>query len=118
MFMLTVVALLLSLGLLAWVLQLRMQLVRLERETARLAESVALQAPPALREAPGTPMRISIEILNPVELARKESWFAGAFGSLTPALLRRIVYARTLTIMQQQLEQFHVKADVRLTGDA
>ena len=69
-----------------------------------------------VRDAAGQPMLLTVEILNPVELARKESWFAGAFGSLTPGLLRRIVYARTLKIMQQQLLQFDVKADVQLLG--
>ena len=108
--------LLVSLGLLVWILQLRTRLAKLETQAKVLAESVGA-LPVAARDPTGRPMLLTIEILNAVELARKESWFAGAFGSLTPALLKRIVYTRTRTIMQQQLLQFDVKADVQLLGD-
>ena len=117
MIFLTVITLLVSIGLLAWVLKLRQQLAVLEAQSKVTAARLGT-APVAVRDAAGKPMLLTIEILNPVELARKESWFAGAFGSLTPTLLRRIVYARTLVIMQEQLLQFDVKADVQLLGDA
>lgn len=117
MVFLTVITLLVSIGLLAWVLKLRQRLAVLEAQSNALAARLGT-TPVAMRDTAGKPMLLTIEILNPVELARKESWFAGAFGSLTPTLLRRIVYARTLTIMQDQLLQFDVKADVQLFGDA
>lgn len=117
MIFLTTITLLFSAGLLTWGLSLRARLAALEKQSQALAANLG-SAPAATAAAAGKPMRITIEILNPVELARKESWFAGAFGSLTPTLLRRIVYARTLTIMEQQLLQFDVKADVQLQGDA
>lgn len=116
MIFLTVITLLVSLGLLAWVMKLRARLALLEVQSNALASRLGA-APAAVRDTAGKPMLLTIEILNPVELARKESWFAGAFGSLTPTLLRRIVYARTLTIMQDQLLQFDVKADVQLLGE-
>ena len=112
---LAVIALLVSLGLLIWALMLRRQLATLETQCRALADRLG-SGPAVVRDAAGQPMLLTVEILNPVELARKESWFAGAFGSLTPGLLRRIVYARTLKIMQQQLLQFDVKADVQLLG--
>ncbi|TXI82945.1 MAG: hypothetical protein E6Q40_11765 [Cupriavidus sp.] len=116
MIFLTVLTLILSSGLLAWVLKLRARLAVLEAQTQDL--STRLGSAPAVKgDSSGKPMLLTIEILNPVELARKESWFAGAFGALTPALLRRIVYAKTLVIMQEQLLQFDVKADVQLQGD-
>ena len=116
MIFLTVVTLVLSLGLLAWALKLRSQLAALEAQSTALGSQLG-SVPPAKNDSTGKPMLLTIEILNPVELARKESWFAGAFGTLTPTLLRRIVYTRTLTIMQDQLLQFDVKADVQLQGD-
>lgn len=117
MIFLTVITLFFSLGLLAWALKLRARLIVLEAQSNALSARLG-GAPPAKSDSSGKPMRLTIEILNPIELARKESWFAGAFGTLTPALLRRIVYARTLTIMQDQLLLFDVKADVQLQGDA
>lgn len=116
MIFLTVFTLVVSLGLLAWALKLRARLAALERRSNELSARVG-SLPPARSDSAGKPMRLTIEILNPIELARKESWFAGAFGTLTPALLRRIVYTRTLTIMQEQLLQFDVKADVQLQGE-
>lgn len=117
MIFLTVLALIISLGLLAWVLKLRAQLAALEARSNELGARVG-SLPPARGDSGGKPMLLTIEILNPIELARKESWFAGAFGTVTPALLRRIVYAKTLVIMQEQLLHFDVKADVQLQGEA
>lgn len=117
MVFLTVITLLVSLGLLAWVVKLRTRLATLEAQASALASRLGTMPAP-MRDTSGKPMFLTIEILNPVELARKESWFAGAFASLTPTLLKRIVYARTLTIMQDQLLQFDVKADVQIFGDA
>lgn len=118
MLTLTVVLLVLNLvglGLLLW----RQQ--GLLREAA--ATSVALgELPAAQLSAPelalllgaGKREVIVIEVLNPMELAAKESWFAEKFGALTPELVRKIVHARTLEILGKQLESFGVKADVRL----
>jgi hypothetical protein len=111
------VNLLLALGLLAWVLRLRKRLSAVEAAAVTLAAEAGIQAGNAAAELPdrkGT--YISIEILNQIELARKESWVGGAFGSVAPALLNRIVYARTLKMMQLELEKYHVKAEVRLHG--
>jgi hypothetical protein len=116
MIFLTVITLLVSLGLLAWVFKLRARLAALEAQSNALSTRLG-SAPPVKGDPSGKPMLLTIEILNPIELARKESWFAGAFGTLTPALLRRIVYAKTLVIMQEQLLQFDVKADVQLQGE-
>jgi hypothetical protein len=109
--------LLLALGLLLWILMLRKKLSSLEAAAAALAAGLGVPTGGAVRElAERKGMFISIEILNQIELARKESWVGGAFGSVAPALLNRIVYARTLKMMQQELERYHVKAEVRLHG--
>lgn len=57
---------------------------------------------------------ISIEILNPMQLAAQESWFADKFGSLTPALIRRIVYDRALKICEETLTRFGAEAQVQI----
>ncbi len=55
---------------------------------------------------------ITIEILNPMELAAKESWFAGIFGSLAPAALRRLVYQRAGKITKSMLADFGVDGEI------
>lgn len=110
-------ALLALFGLSLWALSLRRRLQRLEATTHGLLAEMGAQ-PAALKNefAQLKPMLLTVEILNPMELARKESWFAGAFGSITPQLVQQIVYRRTRSIMLDMLEQFQVKAEVRLHG--
>lgn len=55
---------------------------------------------------------ITIEILNPMELAAKESWFAGVFGSLAPGALRRLVYKRAGKITKGMLADFGVDGEI------
>jgi hypothetical protein len=55
---------------------------------------------------------ITIEILNPMELAAKESWFAGIFGSLAPAMLRKLVYKRASKITKDMLADFGVDGEI------
>lgn len=59
------------------------------------------------------PSLISIEILNPMELAAKESWVAGALGSVTPTLVRRLVYQRAAQMVREELKGHGVTAEVR-----
>lgn len=103
-----------ALALLLW---RQWHLHRQAQATARALAALpaSLQAPD-LTQALGEGPReiIAIEILNPLELAARESRFAETFGSLTPALIRKIVYQRTLETLGPQLETFGVKADVRL----
>jgi hypothetical protein len=92
------------------------------RVVAALAEEVAGLAPAAALAAPalenlfeaGRSDLISIEILNPMELAARESWFAQLFGNLSPALIRKLVYERTQKILVEELKKYHVQAQVGL----
>lgn len=68
--------------------------------------------PPAV--VGGTRLMISIEILNPIELAGTKGRLVGIAGSLVPGLTRRIVYDQTLKIVKNQLVEQQVVADVRL----
>jgi len=57
---------------------------------------------------------ITIEILNPIELAGTRGRLAGIAGSLAPGITRRIVYDQAIRNLRHQLVQEHVVADVRL----
>jgi hypothetical protein len=83
---------------------------QLEQWNAAGAGSLVATALAAL----GKPSLISVEILNPMELAVKESALAKAFGSLTPELVRREVYKVVYQRLCMQLQEQGVIAEVRL----
>lgn len=98
-------------------LEQQRQLVRtLERDHEALATAWNTLPPDARRLLPDGGTLISIEILNPVELAAKESAIAGPVGSLAPNLIRKIVYQRTAAMLREQLLEHGVRADVRTRG--
>ena len=66
----------------------------------------------------GRPSLISVEILNPMELAVRESPLAKTFGSLTPDLVRREVYKEIYKRLCVQLQDQGVVAEVRLHDGA
>ncbi len=66
--------------------------------------------------AVGATSFISLEILNPVELASRESSFAGPLGNIAPGLLRKIVYQRAAAIIREDLVKHGVQAEVRIHG--
>lgn len=82
------------------------------RPDAALARTLDRVAPVASTSA--TRRVISIEILNPVELASTRGRLAGIAGSLAPGLIRRVVYDQTIRTMRRQLADERVAADVRL----
>lgn len=92
-------------------------LASLQQDQQALADAwKALPADAArLLAATRSPL-ISIEILNPVELAATESPFAGPIGTVAPELIRRIVYQRTAEILRDELRQKGVRAEVALHG--
>jgi hypothetical protein len=58
---------------------------------------------------------ITVEILNPIELATARGGrVAGLAGTLAPGLTRRIVYDQTLRILRRELTGKDVLADVRV----
>jgi hypothetical protein len=75
----------------------------------------ALEATPPPVAAPTRERRmISVEILNPIELAGTRGRMLGIAGSLAPGITRRIVYDQTVKSLRQQLAEHHVVADVRV----
>jgi hypothetical protein len=57
---------------------------------------------------------ITIEILNPIELAGTRGRVLGAAGSLAPGIARRIVYDQVARTLRTQLGERQVVADVRV----
>lgn len=58
---------------------------------------------------------ITVEILNPIELATSRGGrLAGLAGTLAPGLTRRVVYDRTIATLRRELERMAVHADVRM----
>jgi len=96
-------------GLSAWLIY---TLDRMQRKLAALHER--LNATPALPlAAAGGKSRIAIEILNPFELAARETRFAGAAAKLAPKMIERIVYERAAVMIAQQMAEQGVKAEVK-----
>jgi hypothetical protein len=96
-------------------LRLRRTAGQLENEVRQAAERAAA-LPPDLVEALGVGGRqvITIELLNPFELAGRSSWFARPLSAVTPDLLRNVVYQRAVTMFRERSSEYGVEADVRL----
>lgn len=60
------------------------------------------------------PMLITIRLLNPLALAARESWFARTFGATAPNAIRRMVYDKVSRILQAELLDQGVEAEVRV----
>ena len=101
-------------------LVLLMQTRRLRRRSADLAAQVeearaaALQSVAAPAFVPPKGRLITIEILNPSELAATQSRFSGLAGAVAPNLLRKIVYEKAVDIMREQLRAQGVEAEVAI----
>lgn len=102
-------------SLLGWQFWQRRELRSLQAQCQQL-QLVAQTLPEDARALLGTerPLLLSIEILNPMQVAAQQSWLANAFGSLTPGLVRRIVYERAQDIVRQEVLKHGLEAEVRL----
>ncbi len=99
--------------------QLQGLVATLEQDHRRLTEAWKMLPPDSSALLPkGTAPLISIEILNPVELASKESRFAAPLGVVAPSVIRRLVYERTVAMLQDELIKYGVQAEVRTHGMA
>jgi len=87
-------------------------LSRLQRRLAEVQARLAADSvvPPA---AKGGRARIAIEILNPFELAARETRLATALARLAPRMIERIVYERAATQIAQQMAEMGVRAEVK-----
>ena len=70
--------------------------------------------PPPVGTGTRTRRVITIEILNPLELAAHRGRVAGIAGSLAPGLVGRMVHDQTFKRLKQELAAQRVAAEVRL----
>jgi hypothetical protein len=101
---------LVTLGALAWFLLRPAEPLGTDRE---LAESISGRLRPS-NSSSAVRRLITIEILNPIELAGTRGRLAGIAGSLAPGITRRVVYEQALKLVRRQLAAERVVADVRL----
>lgn len=101
-----IVALILLSGLLLWALS------RLQRRLAVLQTRLdaGVPVPPARQSGRA---RIAIEILNPFELAARETRLATAVAKLAPRMIERIVYERAAVQIAAQMAELGVRAEVK-----
>jgi hypothetical protein len=71
-------------------------------------------APPPDPSSTATRQIITIEILNPLELAGARGRWAGIAGALLPGLTRRMVHDEAVKLVERQLAAENVRADVRV----
>ena len=105
-----VVTNLVSLGVLAWFLLRPTEHPAPDDKLARALTAAA----GASSSSVGNRRVITIEVLNPIELAGSRGRLIGIAGSLAPGITRRLVYDQVLKILRRQLAQERVVADVRL----
>jgi hypothetical protein len=77
-----------------------------------VAKAIEAARPPTSTSS--TRRVITVEILNPLELAGTRGRLAGIAGSFAPGITRRIVYDQAIRNLRQQLVAERVVADVRL----
>ena len=61
---------------------------------------------------------ITIEILNAVEIASKNSKFAGLIGKYAPDMIRKMVIKGTAKNMRDQMKEHGVQVEVKVHGAA
>lgn len=117
--MIALVALLLATGCCAATLWLRAENLRLHREVSALHAALddlgaAGDAPPGV--ALGGEQLITVEILNPLELATAQTRAATVLHRVRPQLLSRIVYEQAVRELEERLADEGVVAEVRVRG--
>lgn len=80
------------------------------------AVTLALLVPRRRRRATtgGARRVITVEVLNPIEVAAARSRLGGVAGTLAPGLITRAVHDRAMRTLRRELTAQGVVADVRL----
>ncbi len=111
------VALLLVVICAVWLQRMRKELTRLRAAAASIVAQEEL--PPELVDmARDSSVVLSLQVLNPMELAAQRHWLAGAAGRLTPGVVRPIVAREVLRMVRSEMVRYGVKAGVRLVSNA
>jgi hypothetical protein len=96
--------------------RLRRQHARAVRAEQLIAATEALDLDPAILAT--SDRIITVEILNPLEVAAKRVKLASVVGSVAPSVIAKVVYEQTAKILRNQLSLQGVAAEVRLhAGD-
>jgi hypothetical protein len=66
----------------------------------------------ALRLGSGQRPVLVMDILNPMELATQQSWFADKFGSLAPGMISKLVYQQAVKMTIIEMQKHGVQAQV------
>jgi hypothetical protein len=113
-----VVAVLLGLEIVLAGVLVRSAVALRDRIAATEGELDARAVESARKHRPGGPANpvLLVEILNPRELAARESWAARHFGSLVPRVVGREVASRAAEQMAEQLAEQGVRAEVRIVA--
>jgi hypothetical protein len=102
-------------GLLMWRLRILDAKERaLRAEFAQLTPAAALPAPLEVAFRAGRQRFLTVEILNPLELARAQNKLAGIAGAVAPSAVRALVYDQVAKITRAQLAERGVAADVQV----
>ena len=112
--MLVLVLVLVGTNLLTLALVVRWRLRPVDHPTPDPVVAASIEAMRPATSTSSTRRIITIEILNPIELAGTRGRLAGIAGSLAPGITRRIVYDQAIRNLRHQLVQERVVADVRL----
>lgn len=93
---------------------------QLEAQREAIRPLLELAPPPAseVRNLLGQPRPrlISIEILNPMQLAAHHNAFAGLLGNIAPGVIRHEVHRQVVRILKAELAKQEVAAEVRIHG--
>jgi hypothetical protein len=103
-------------GVAALLLQRRVSTLQAQIEGLS-AEAVSQGSTPALASPalePGSRRLITVEILNPLEVAASQSRAARLLVGLTPAMITKIVYDQASAQILEGLEEEGVAAEVRV----
>lgn len=107
---------LLLLGALIWRSVTLHRLTHLLQSEMQLLRCMPHDEPLDLEQMLGNGQRtvLVLDILNPMEVAASQSWFADKFGSVAAPLIRRIVYDQAVKNVHKEVAKWGVQAQVEL----
>lgn len=100
---LTLLVLVLLIGLSGWTLfQLRQHRRRIQHALARVADP----------EMPPPEMLMTVRVLNPIDVARRESTGARLVGDYMPETVRRIVFRQLTSELDEALSERGIESEI------
>lgn len=103
MAILTTLAFLILIGLSGWTL------FRLREQRRRVQHALARVADPGM---PPPEMLMTVRVLNPIDVARRESTGARLVGDYMPETVRRIVFRQLTTELDEALSERGIESEI------